>query len=76
VRKNGERLKVEHGADLVYLTYYMVDWKGEPQTPTSQPCSQCGQEMSRIEAEVGDKQGAYEGLVCHRCKRVTWVRKD
>ena len=67
-------MKVETAGDLVYRTYYMVNWKDETQAQTAQPCTECGREMSRIEADVGGRRGAYEGLVCHSCKRVTWVR--
>ena len=69
-------MKVEQAGDLMFLTYYMVNWKSEPQSPAGQKCSHCGKAMSRIEAIVGEKRGAYEGLVCHDCKRVTWMRKD
>jgi len=32
--------------------------------------------MNVIEAIVGGQQVGYEGLVCHECKRVTWVRRS
>ena len=68
-------MKVEQASDLAYQTYYMVRWESEPQMPSRQRCSDCGREMSSIEALVGNQLVGYEGLVCHRCKRVTWVRK-
>lgn len=69
-------MNVEHAGDLMFLTYFMVNWKKEPQTQTSQPCSDCGREMRSIVANVGDGHSEYEGLVCHQCKRVVWMRKD
>jgi len=60
----------------MYVTYFMVNWKEEKEGPSGQRCTQCGGTMGRLEASVGNGEGVYEGLVCHSCKRLVWVRKS
>ena len=68
-------MKVERAGDLMYVTYFMVNWKEEKEDPSDQRCAQCGSNMGRVEASVGEGEAGYEGLVCHSCKRLVWVRK-
>ena len=68
-------MKVKQAGDLIFMTYHMVDWKSEPQANSRRACSECGREMRMIVAEVGDKRVTYEGLACHSCKRLTWVKR-
>lgn len=68
-------VKIDKGSDLIYWTYFMVDWKKVKQSPSGQRCVQCGEEMSSA-GPVEDAKGAeYDGLVCHNCKRVIWARR-
>ncbi len=60
----------------MYVTYFMVKWEEETLSPSGQRCAECGREMDKLEAVVGDSDASYEGLVCHSCKRVLWVRKS
>lgn len=69
-------MNVERAGDLVYVTYFMVNWKEERETPSDQQCTECGKSMGRLEASVDEGGARYEGLVCHSCKRLTWLRKD
>lgn len=73
--RKDENVKVEHPGDLMYLTYYMINWEDARQSPSEQRCLQCGRPMQRVEAEVVREGLRYEGLVCHVCKRVLWVRQ-
>jgi uncharacterized protein with PIN domain len=68
-------VKVERAGDLMYVTYYMVDWKKEKENPSNQRCPECGKTMGRLEAFVGEGESGYEGLVCHNCKRLVWLRE-
>jgi len=68
-------MKIERSGDLIFWTYHMVNWGKVVQTKSDQRCVQCGGQMNAVEA-VGDEKGlVYEGLVCHNCKRVLWVKR-
>jgi uncharacterized protein with PIN domain len=67
-------MKVERAGDLMFVTYYMVRWDEELQFSSREACAGCRNQMKRIEAEVGEKGLGYDGLVCHNCKRIVWVR--
>jgi uncharacterized protein with PIN domain len=67
-------VKIENLGDLVYWTYYMIDWKKVDQTPSEQRCVQCGGKMHKVEPVADPKGRSYDGFVCHNCKRVIWVR--
>jgi hypothetical protein len=58
----------------MFLTYFMVNWDQMKQHESDQKCTDCSQTMLRTEAVVDQKGQAYEGYVCHKDKRVTWVR--
>ena len=58
----------------MFVTYFMVDWKEEKVRPSGRLCTECGNEMGSLEANVGAGQTAFEGLVCHNCKRLVWLR--
>ena len=67
-------VKLERAGDLVYWTYHMLDWKALEQSPSDQKCVQCGEQMVTV-GPVEDAGGSkYEGLACHSCRRVLWVR--
>jgi len=60
----------------VFWTYLMMDGEKVRQGGSAKPCMQCGRMMNTVET-VTDRSGlAYEGLVCHSCKRLLWVRRD
>lgn len=67
-------VKAERPGDLTYLTYYMVDWAKTGQSPSDVRCMQCGGEMKKVEPVTDGSGRAYDGMVCHSCKRVLWVR--
>jgi DNA-directed RNA polymerase subunit RPC12/RpoP len=67
-------VKVERSGDLIFWTYYMVDWGKVAQIPSDVKCLQCGEPMSNVEPVTDSKGKSYDGLVCHRCKRVIWVK--
>jgi len=67
-------MKVERPEDLIYRTYYMIDWKQAAQRLSAQRCVNCKNEMSEVEALVEKGNQRYVGLVCHNCKQVIWIR--
>jgi uncharacterized protein with PIN domain len=68
-------VKIERAGDLMFVTYFMVDWKGERVSPSLERCTECGNGMESLEAVVDESGMKYEGLVCHNCKRLVWLRK-
>lgn len=69
-------MEIEDANELIYFTYFMLDWTKVKQSPSSMECVTCGRKMNVVE-EVKDKKGLrYEGRVCHNCKTVLWVKKD
>lgn len=69
-------MKVEHAGDLMFVTYFMVNWKEERESPSGKNCAECGRGMGRVEATTGESKSTYEGLVCHNCKRLVWLKMD
>ena len=67
-------MRVERAGDLIFWTYYMINWDKVKQTPSDQKCSECGDKMNKAEQAVDSKGRAYDGYVCHRDKRLVWVR--
>jgi uncharacterized protein with PIN domain len=68
-------VKIERAGDLMFVTYFMVNWKKENVSPSLKRCTECGNGMGILEAVVGEGEVEYEGLVCHNCKRLVWLRK-
>ena len=58
--------------DLIFKTYFMVDWNKVKQAPSDDACVRCGRPMLKVEPLVAD----YGGRVCHNCKVVFWVKGD
>ncbi|HXW36382.1 MAG TPA: hypothetical protein VEJ36_00520 [Nitrososphaerales archaeon] len=69
-------VKIERASDLIYWTYFMVDWGKAKQTPSEEKCTRCGGSMSLVEPVTDQKGISYDGLVCHECKQLLWVRRD
>jgi len=69
-------MKIDRSGDLIYWTYHMLDWSRVKQKPSGKMCVECGREMERVEDVTDSKGFKYEGLVCHHCKRVLWMRLD
>ena len=68
-------MEIEDSADLMYQTYFMLDWGKVKQTPSQKRCLACGGDMADVEP-FRDKKGlVYNGLVCHNCKTVLWIRE-
>ncbi|MDV3277027.1 MAG: hypothetical protein LYZ69_01000 [Nitrososphaerales archaeon] len=67
-------MRIERSGDLIFWTYHMVDWKKTSQEPSGVKCVQCGGEMMKVEPVTDSKGARYDGLVCHICKRVIWVK--
>jgi hypothetical protein len=58
----------------MFLTYFMVNWETIGQQESDQKCTECGSLMNRTEEVVDQKDQRYLGYVCHKDKRVIWVR--
>lgn len=60
--------------DPTYRTYHSIDWKDARQAPSETRCVACGAPMLKLDP-IRNKAGAsYEGLVCHECKVVFWLK--
>lgn len=68
-------MRIESSSDLIFLTYYMMEWGKVKQSKSNNKCVQCGSEMNYIEDVIDRKGNVYGGLVCHKCKRVIWFKK-
>jgi ribosomal protein S27AE len=69
-------MKVERAGDLIFWTYYMMDWGKVQQTPSDQTCSECGNVMSKAEQAVDSKGQKFDCYVCHTDKRVIWLKTE
>ncbi len=67
-------MKIDNAGDLIYWTYFMVDWEKVRQEDTDQRCAECGGPMKKVEPAVDSKGQSYDGYVCHRDKRLVWAR--
>ncbi|MBI3859358.1 MAG: hypothetical protein HY296_03850 [Thaumarchaeota archaeon] len=67
-------MKIDKAGDLIYWTYYMIDWKKVVQEPSDRRCQQCGKPMQKVEAVTDAKGASYDGYVCHGDKVLVWVR--
>ena len=67
-------MKIENAADLIYWTYYMMDWGKAKQEPSGRNCMQCGGTMNLVEPMSDAKGASYDGYVCHKDKLLIWVR--
>lgn len=66
-------MKIEDSSELIFTTYYMVDWGKVRTVKVQEKCVQCGEQL--YSTEVEDREGKkYTGVVCHRCKRVIWLK--
>jgi uncharacterized protein with PIN domain len=70
-----KNVRIRRAGDLIYWTYFMVDWKGVAQTPSDQVCVQCGKPMLKIGPVEDPKGRKFDGLVCHGCRRLLWARQ-
>ena len=69
-------MEIKDSGELIYYTYYMVDWERVKQIQSREECVKCGKNMFLVE-DVRDQKGReYEGHVCHHCKAVFWIKKD
>lgn len=69
-------MEIDDAGELIFRTYYMMDWKTVLQSSSDRRCITCGSEMKKVEP-VRDKKGlVYEGLVCHNCKSIFWLKLD
>ena len=69
-------VRVERPGDLIYMTYFMVDWSKVKQEPSLMKCTQCGGPMNKVEPFVDAAGKEYDGYVCHADKRVIWARAE
>jgi formylmethanofuran dehydrogenase subunit E len=67
-------VRVKDGGELIYMTYYMVDWTKVKQEPSDVRCADCGEPMNLAEPAVDAKGQKYDCYVCHKDRRVVWVR--
>jgi uncharacterized protein with PIN domain len=69
-------LEIDEAGELLFRTYYMMDWATTTQVGTDRLCVSCGGEMKKVE-QVRDKKGlVYEGIACHKCKAIFWLKRD
>lgn len=68
-------MKVESAGDLIYWTYYMIDWNKVVQVQSDQRCAQCGEPMKRGEQAVDSKGNRFDCYVCHNDRRVIWLKE-
>ena len=73
-RGRSKVVRIRRPADLIHWTYFMVDWAKASQGRSGQRCVQCGGEMNSVEPAIDDAGNRYEGLVCHGCKRLIWMK--
>ncbi len=69
-------MEIDGADDLTLRTYYMVDWKSACQTDSNATCVTCGGKMRKFEPYRDKKGIIYDGLVCHTCKQVYWLKRD
>ncbi len=69
-------LKIEKSGDLIYWTYFMIDWSRVKQGASDQTCTNCGGPMKSVEMVVDGKGLHYGGVVCHTCKSLVWLKMD
>ncbi len=67
-------MRIDKSGDLIFQTYYMVDWNHVKQEASDVKCAECGSGMNRVEPAVDSKGQKYDGYVCHTDKRLLWVR--
>ena len=67
-------MKIERAGDLIYWTYFMIDWTQAKQEPSDRACQECGQQMNRVETITDAKGSRYDGYVCHQNKILIWVK--
>jgi uncharacterized protein with PIN domain len=67
-------MDVDNAGDLIYFTYYMLNWSSVKQIRSEDRCVTCGEPLNRLEIARDKKGQEYEGTVCHRCKTVLWVK--
>lgn len=68
-------MKIDDAGELIFRTYYMMDWSKVEQTETDQACVTCGRILKKAEPFVDRKGLAYDGFVCHNCKTVFWMKR-
>ncbi|MDA4132028.1 MAG: hypothetical protein OK454_02745 [Thaumarchaeota archaeon] len=69
-------LEIDEAGELLFRTYYMMDWATITQVGADRLCVTCGGEMKKA-GPVQDKKGlVYEGIVCHKCKTIFWLKRD
>lgn len=69
-------MEIDDSDDLTLRTYYMIDWKSARQSDSKSVCVACGGKMTRLDPLTANKGAAYDGLVCHTCKQVYWLKRD
>lgn len=67
-------MKIERAGDLIYWTYFMIDWEKAKQEASDKLCQECGQMMNRVEPMSDQKGSTYDGYVCHKNKLLIWVK--
>jgi uncharacterized protein with PIN domain len=69
-------MEIEDANELIYYTYYMINWNSVKQYPSETKCVTCNNKMLTVE-RIRDKKGLeYEGHVCHNCKNVFWIKRS
>jgi hypothetical protein len=73
-RFDDAQVRMKTKVSPMWLTYFMVRWDDVKQFECDQKCTDCGSPMKLTEPFTDGRGVNYEGYVCHRDKRVTWLR--
>ena len=69
-------MRIEKAGDLIFWTYYMIDWSRVQQSPSDVKCAECGRPMNLSEPAVDPRGQVFDGYVCHADKKLVWVRRS
>jgi len=67
-------MKVGTADELIFWTYFMMDWNKVRQTKSDHNCSECGAPMNKAEQAIDSKGQKFDCYVCHADKRVIWLK--
>jgi uncharacterized protein with PIN domain len=68
-------MRIEDASELIFMTYYMVEWDKVKQKLSDERCVECGNYLYITEKIEDVKGTVYRGSVCHKCKRVLWLKE-
>jgi hypothetical protein len=69
-----EILNIEDTSELIYVTYYMIEWDKVKQELSEMKCVECGNALYETEYFEDKRKKRFRGMVCHKCRRVLWLK--